>query len=55
MSMLWTWQDGDISKTPQWNGDFEAALRGITCKALVLPGQTDRMCGAASLAARVPN
>jgi len=41
LSMLWTWQNGDISKNPKYNGDFESALRAITAKAIIMPGQTD--------------
>lgn len=41
LAMLWTWQQGDISANPLYEGDFEKALGAITCKALVMPGQTD--------------
>ena len=41
LCMLDTWQQGDISKAPKYNGDFDKALAAITCKALVMPGQTD--------------
>lgn len=41
LAMLWTWQYGDISANPKYNGDFEKALGAITCKAMVMPGQTD--------------
>ena len=39
--MLQTWQTGDVSKQEPYNGDFEAAMRGIKAKALVLPGKHD--------------
>ena len=39
--MLQTWQTGDVSKQEPYNGDFEAAMRGIKAKALVLPGEHD--------------
>lgn len=39
--MLRTWQNGDISKQPPYNGDFEKALASIQAKALVLPSKTD--------------
>lgn len=39
--MLQTWQTGDISKQEPYNGDFEAALKGIKAKSLVLPGKHD--------------
>lgn len=41
LTMAWTWQHGDISATPEYNGDFEKALGSIKAKALVMPGQTD--------------
>ncbi|EEQ86808.2 hypothetical protein RJZ56_005606 [Blastomyces dermatitidis] len=39
--MLQTWQNGDISKQERYNGNFEAALKAIKAKALVLPSKTD--------------
>ena len=39
--MLWTWQHADISQNDQFNGDFEAALRSISARAIVMPGDTD--------------
>ncbi|KAK4969283.1 hypothetical protein LTR66_011705 [Elasticomyces elasticus] len=39
--MLYTWQAGDCSQQEPYNGNFEAAMRAIKAKALVLPGQTD--------------
>ena len=39
--MLYTWQSGDVSKQELYNGDFEAAMKGIKAKTLVLPGKTD--------------
>ena len=39
--MLYTWQSGDVSKQGPYNGDFEAAMKGIKAKTLVLPGKTD--------------
>lgn len=41
LTMLWTWQNGDISANPQFNGNFDMALGAIKAKALVMPGQTD--------------
>ncbi|KAM0713726.1 hypothetical protein Q7P37_010688 [Cladosporium fusiforme] len=41
LTMLYTWQAGDVSKQEPYNGDFEAAMRGIKAKALVLPAKTD--------------
>jgi homoserine O-acetyltransferase len=41
LTMLWTWQHGDISANAKYNGNFEKALKAITCKAIVMPGKTD--------------
>ena len=40
-TMLFTWQAGDCSAQEPYNGDFDAAMKGIKAKALVLPGKTD--------------
>lgn len=39
--MLETWQTGDVSLQPPFNGDFEAAMRSIKAKAMVTPSRTD--------------
>jgi homoserine O-acetyltransferase len=41
LAMRWTWQHGDISANPIHCGNFEKALSAITCKAIVMPSQTD--------------
>lgn len=41
LAMAWTWQHGDISANETYAGDFAAALRAITARAIVLPGKTD--------------
>lgn len=41
LTMLWTWQNGDISDNEMFDGDFKAALGAIKAKAFVMPGQTD--------------
>ena len=41
IAMARTWMAGDISANPRFAGDFEAALRAITCRAIVMPGDTD--------------
>ncbi len=41
LGMLWTWQHADISQNSRFDGDFEAALRSITARAIVMPGSTD--------------
>lgn len=39
--MLHTWQAGDVSKQEPYNGNFEAAMKAIKAKTLVLPAKTD--------------
>jgi homoserine O-acetyltransferase len=41
LTMLWTWQKGDISANPVFNGNLEKALGAIKARAIVMPGQTD--------------
>lgn len=41
LTMLWTWQNGNIGNTPGFDGNFEQALGAIKAKAIVMPGQTD--------------
>lgn len=41
LTMLWTWQNGDISANEVYGGDFKNALGAIKAKAYVMPGQTD--------------
>jgi homoserine O-acetyltransferase len=41
LTMLWTWQNGDISDNEVYGGDFKKALGAIKAKAYVMPGQTD--------------
>ncbi len=41
LAMAWTWQHADISRNARFEGNFEAALRAITPRAIVMPGETD--------------
>ncbi|CAN5788447.1 alpha/beta fold hydrolase [soil metagenome] len=41
LAMLWSWQYGDISANPVFNGDFKKALGAITADAVVMPGALD--------------
>ncbi|WP_415760643.1 hypothetical protein [Pseudomonas sp. LT1P18] len=41
LAMIATWQAADISRNETYNGDFAAALRGITAKCLIMPCKTD--------------
>jgi homoserine O-acetyltransferase/O-succinyltransferase len=41
LAQLWTWQHADISANDRFRGDFPAALRAITARALVMPCRHD--------------
>lgn len=41
LTMLWTWQNGDISRTPGFEGSYEDALATIKARALVMPAEKD--------------
>jgi homoserine O-acetyltransferase len=41
LTMLWTWQQGDISNNELYHGDFDKALSAITSKAIVITGKHD--------------
>jgi homoserine O-acetyltransferase/O-succinyltransferase len=41
LAMLWTWQNGDIGKTPGFDGDTERALGSIRARAIVMPAEKD--------------
>jgi homoserine O-acetyltransferase len=41
LCMLWTWQNGDISKTPGMDGDYDKALSSIKARAIVMPAEKD--------------
>ena len=41
LTMLWTWQNGDIGDNKLYGGDFKKALGAIKAKAFVMPGRTD--------------
>ena len=42
LAMVATWQAGDISSNPTYQGDFEKALGSIKARALVMPSRTDQ-------------
>ena len=42
LAMIATWQAGDISNNPLYQGNFEKALGGIRAKAFVMPSETDQ-------------
>lgn len=41
LAMMWTWWHADISANDRYKGDFRAALRSITARAIVMPCETD--------------
>jgi homoserine O-acetyltransferase len=41
LTMLWTWQNGDISRTAGFNGDYDRALGSIEAEAIVMPAEKD--------------
>ena len=41
LTMLWTWQHGDISANELYGGDMKKALGAITARAYVMPCTTD--------------
>jgi homoserine O-acetyltransferase/O-succinyltransferase len=41
LTMLWTWQNGNIGNTPGFDGSFEKALGAIKAKAIVMPAEMD--------------
>lgn len=58
LAMLDVWTRSDISDNSLYNGDFDAALKAITARALVMPGRTDLYFtpeDSEAEAARIPN
>jgi homoserine O-acetyltransferase len=41
LTMLWTWQQADVGKTPGFDGNTKAALASIKAKTLAMPGEKD--------------
>jgi homoserine O-acetyltransferase len=41
LAKLWTWQHADISANDRYGGDFEAALKAIQARAILIPCTTD--------------
>ncbi len=41
LSHMWTWQYANIAANDRFNGDFHAALRGITANTVLMPSVTD--------------
>ncbi|MCZ6772822.1 MAG: alpha/beta fold hydrolase [Proteobacteria bacterium] len=58
IAMARTWMTGDISANDRYNGNFDQALAGITCRAIVMPGDTDlyfRVPDSAYEVSKMPN
>lgn len=41
LAMLWTWQHGDVGRTPGYDGDHAAALGAIKARAIIMPAEKD--------------
>ena len=41
LTLLWTWQHGDVGNTPGFDGDTEAALRSIRARLMAMPAEKD--------------
>ena len=41
LTMLYTWQSGDVSRQEPYDGDFHKAMQGIKAQILVMPAKTD--------------
>jgi len=41
LTMIWTWQHGDIGSTPGFEGSLEAALSAIEARAILMPAEKD--------------
>lgn len=41
LTMLWTWQNGDIGRTPGFDGDHVKALGSIKARMIALPAEKD--------------
>jgi homoserine O-acetyltransferase len=42
LSQLWTWAAGDISDNPTFRGNFEAALKAIKARTIIVQAELDR-------------
>ena len=41
MTMLWTWQNGDISANSTYNGNLQKALAAVIAKTIIMPCSSD--------------
>ncbi|MEH2568643.1 alpha/beta fold hydrolase [Bradyrhizobium sp. AZCC 2289] len=42
LAQIGIWQNGDISRCPEFGGDIDRALAAIKARVLLMPGRTDR-------------
>ncbi len=42
LAQILIWQNGDISRCPEFGGDIDRALAAVKARVLLMPGQTDR-------------
>ena len=54
-AQLKTWEHGDISANPLYDGDLERALRSIEARVLLMPSETDLYFRVADNAAELPH
>jgi len=54
LAMLWTWQRGDISDNPLYRQDFEAALKAIRARTIVIACDNDLYFQPADNALEIP-
>jgi homoserine O-acetyltransferase len=54
-AQLRTWDAGDISRNPGFDGDLARALGAITARLLLMPGETDLYFRVADNAAELPH
>ena len=38
---MWTWKHNDLGDHPDFGGDFEAALRAIRARTIIIQAETD--------------
>ena len=55
LAQMRCWNAGDISDNPFFGGDLQAALRAITARVLLMPGETDIYFRVADNEAELPH
>ena len=41
LAQMWTWKNNDLGDHPEFGGDFEAALRAIRARTIIIQAETD--------------